>query len=402
MNVLYFHQHFSTPDGAASTRSYEFARQLIKEGHTVTIVCGSYWLAETGLNEQFKSYFREGKVDGIHIKEIDLKYSNSDNFIKRAITFFRFSWYGIKMVINSDYDVCFASSTPLTAGIPGIFAKIIRKKPFIFEVRDLWPELPKAMGVIKNPVILKMMDFLETSLYFFSSACIGLSPGIVEGIRKKSPKKKIKMIPNGCDFTLAKNININKKFNKTVFKAAFTGAHGYANGLNAVLDMAKILIERNENNIIIEFIGDGALKPQLIERAKKESLGNCIFKNPIPKKDLFNYLNNEIDVGLMILDDIPAFYYGTSPNKFFDYISLGLPVINNYPGWLSDLINENNCGLTVSPKDSFQFSESLIRLKNDKDLIKNMSKNATRLAKEQFDRKNLSKDFVKFLKSSSI
>ena len=120
------------------------------------------------------------------------------------------------------------------------------------------------------------------------------------------------------------------------------------------------------------------------------------FKNPIPKKDLFYYLNNEIDVGLMILDDIPAFYYGTSPNKFFDYLSLGLPVINNYPGWLSDLINENNCGLTVSPKDSFKFSESLIRLKNDKDLIKNMSKNAIRPYKEKFDRKNLSKDFVKF------
>ena len=101
MKILYFHQHFSTPDGAASTRSYEFAKELIREGHSVTIVCGSYWLAETGLDNKFKNYLRKGTVDGINVKEIDLKYSNSDGFFKRALTFFRFSWHGIKMVVNT-------------------------------------------------------------------------------------------------------------------------------------------------------------------------------------------------------------------------------------------------------------------------------------------------------------
>lgn len=398
MKILYLHQHFSTPHGAAGTRSYEFSKELIKRGHSVTILCGSYWIADTGLNHPFKNNLREGIVDGIHVKEIDLQYSNSDNFIKRSMTFFRFSWEGVIMALFSDYDICFASSTPLTAGIPGIFSRFIRRKPFVFEIRDLWPELPKAMKVIKNPIILKIMELLEILLYKSSTSCIGLSPGIVEGIQKKVPDKRVIMIPNGCDLSLNRIAKKNKDESK--FKAAFTGAHGYANGLNDVLDVAQLLLKKNEKDIVFEFIGDGVLKPQLVERVRKEGLTNCVFLNPKPKKELFKYLQLEVDIGLMILENIPSFYYGTSPNKFFDYISLGLPVLNNYPGWLADLINQNNCGLVVPPKNPLKFAEAILTLKNDRKKVSVMRQNAMELSKSQFDRKYLSKSFVDYLESN--
>ena len=400
MKILYFHQHFSTPSGATGTRSYEFAKMLLKHGHEVTVVCGNYWIADTGLRGEFKNNIRQGIVDGIIVKEIDLTYSNRDSFFTRAIKFLQFSWMGIKIVIKNDYDICFASSTPLTAGIPAIIAKIFFKKPFIFEVRDLWPELPIAMGVIKNKIIIKLLEFLEETLYNLSSACIGLSPGIVEGIKKKVPNKNVIMIPNGCDFELISKSFTDSSGKDRIFKAVFTGAHGYANNLNTVLDVAKVLLRRNENKIIIEFIGDGALKDILKKRKEEENLVNCRFLDPKPKKVLFKYLHKEANIGLMILDNIPAFYYGTSPNKFFDYIALGLPVINNYPGWVSDMIRENNCGIPVEANNPEAFADALVSLKNDNQLLSTMGNNAKTLAKKHFDRQKLSKKFVKFIESN--
>lgn len=359
MKILYLHQHFSTPKGATGTRSYEFAKKLLERGHSVTIVCGSYWIAESGLTGDFVKGRRMGVVDGINVIELGLNYSNADSYLWRTFIFLRYSWHGIKIAFKEDYDLLFATSTPLTAGIPGILAHLFKRKPFIFEVRDLWPELPKAMGVITNPIILKLMDWLETISYKSATACIGLSPGIIAGIKKKAPNKNIAMIPNGCDLNLVEKRSNGRINNK--FIAVFTGAHGFANGLDAVLNAAKILLQKNEKDIEIQFIGDGILKPKLIQRVEEENISNCKFINPMPKPDLFNYLQKEADVGLMILDNIPAFYYGTSPNKFFDYIALpyqydiaqsgvkqlalgiGTPVIVNKKGGLHEgIINGEN------------------------------------------------------------
>jgi glycosyltransferase involved in cell wall biosynthesis len=402
LKILYFHQHFSTPKGSTGTRSYEFSKELIKRGHSVTLVCGKYWIADCGLNKKFKNGKRSGMVDGIKVIQFDLNYSNSLSFLNRTIVFLKFSLKSILLSLSLNYDVIFATSTPLTIGIPGIFSKVIRKKIFIFEVRDLWPELPRAMGVITNPFILKAMDILETMIYKCSNSCIGLSPGIIKGIIKKTPEKTIEMIPNGCDNNFVKHLKINIKKNtrKNKFVAVFTGAHGYANGLNAVLSAAKLLKEKKEKSIEFQFIGDGVLKPELIDRVKHESINNCVFLDPMPKVELFKYLLKEADLGLMILEDIPAFYDGTSPNKFFDYISLGLPVLNNYPGWLSKLIKEENCGVVIPPNDPMLFSEAIIKLKNSPKLLREMGINSKNLACSRFDRKDLSSTFVDFLEKS--
>ena len=400
MHVLYYHQHFSTPKGATGTRSYEFSRKLIERGHSVTIVCGSYWIADSGLRGEFVKGMRSGYVSGIKVIELELQYSNADNFLKRTIIFFRYSWHGIKIALKGKYDLLFATSTPLTAGIPGIFAKLFRSKPFIFEVRDLWPELPKSMGVITNPIILKLMDWLESFTYHSATACIGLSPGIIKGIKKKVPNKKVSMVPNGCDLNFIGNYIPSKK-NKDIV-AVFTGAHGIANGLDAVLDAAKILIQKSINDIQIQFIGDGLLKPKLQERVRREGLTNCFFLDPMPKLNLFTYLQENASVGLMILDNVPAFYYGTSPNKFFDYLSLGLPVINNYPGWLAEIITREKCGIAVSPGNPEEFADSLIKLKDNQSLCEKMGKNGRRLAESKFDRNKLGDRFVDVLESVVI
>ena len=122
MNILYYHQHFSTPKGATGTRSYEFAQKLIKQGHKVTIVCGSYWIAETGLTGVFIRGQRRGIVDGINIIELEPNILIQTIF-GGHLSFLRYSLLGINIALKEKYDILFATSTPLTAGIPGIFAK---------------------------------------------------------------------------------------------------------------------------------------------------------------------------------------------------------------------------------------------------------------------------------------
>ncbi|MBD1924881.1 glycosyltransferase family 4 protein [Trichocoleus sp. FACHB-90] len=400
MRVLYFHQHFTTPTGATGTRSYEMARRLIARGHQVTMVCGSYNMGNTGLTSNFINGVRQGIVEGIEVIEFYLPYSNYDNFLKRSWIFLRFALGSIKLALTAEYDLLFATTTPLTVAIPGIVMKVFKNRPFVFEVRDLWPELPKAMGVITNPLVLKALDILEWLAYHTADACIGLSPGIVKGIVRRKPSAKVTMIPNGCDLDLFKP-DPEAKCNllgirDDDFVALFCGAHGKANGLDALLDAGKVLKEKGRTDIKLVLIGDGKLKPNFIQRATEEGLDNCLFFQPMPKLELAKVMATA-NVGLMILANVPAFYYGTSPNKFFDYIACGLPVLNNYPGWLAELIDGHYCGITCPPNDAVAFANALSQLADNRQETLIRGKNARQLAESSFSREALANQFVDYL-----
>lgn len=403
MKILYFHQYFSTPDGSIGTRSYEMARALIKAGHEVTMVCGTCRGGVSGLESVPGKGTRTGCIDGIQVIELDLAYSNYDGFVKRSWMFLQYAIKSIWVALQEPCDLVFATSTPLTAGIPGIVARWLRGKRFVFEVRDLWPELPKSLGVVTNPIILWIMSILEWLSYRSANACIGLSPGIVQGIKKRSRKgHPVVMIPNGCDFRLFSTIKIRPRRPAGVgasdFMAIFTGAHGIANGLDAIINAAEVLKQRCRDDIKLVFIGDGKLKPYLVQEAEKRKLDNCLFLDPVPKVILVDYMKGA-DIGLMTLANIPSFYYGTSPNKFFDYLSAGLPVLNNYPGWISDMIREFGCGYAIQPDNAFLFADALEDAADYSEKLKDMGECAKRLGRTNFSRKILASDFVSWLES---
>lgn len=397
MKVIYFHQHFSTPNGSGSIRSYAMARRLLTRGHQVTMVCGSYSGGETGLSQPFEGGMRCGNVDGIDIIEFDLAYSNNDRFVKRSITFLKFALRSISLVFTQKYDILFASTTPLTIGIPGIFARWIFGKSFVFEVRDLWPELPRAMGVIRNPLVLWLMSLLEWVTYLSAHRLVGLSPGIIEGIAYRGVSRDcIALVPNGCDLSLfVEDVQPWRpvKVGATDFMAIFAGTHGMANGLDAVLNAAAELKRRRRDDIKLLLIGQGKLKASLQARAASEGLDNVIFHDPVNKTKLAGLMAAS-DIGLQILANVPAFYYSTSPNKFFDYIAAGLPVLNNYPGWLSDMIREHRCGFSVSPDNSVAFADALIQAAANRDELKVMGQRARVLAETHFDRIKLADYWV--------
>ena len=397
MRVLYIHQHFSTPAGSSGIRSYEMARRLIARGHAVTMVCGSYKGGHTGLSEPFRDGRRRGHVDGIDVIEFDLAYANRDTFLKRTATFLQFARRSIMLAMTEHYDVVFATTTPLTAAIPGIAARWLRRKRFVFEVRDLWPELPKAMGIIRNPIVLWAMSVLEWVSYRSAHHVIGLAPGIIDGIARRGvARERITLIPNGCDLELfaapadpwrPDGIRDDQTL------AVYTGTHGIANGLDAVLDAARELKRRKRDDIRLLLVGDGQVKPSLEARAQREGLDNVIFHDPVTKSRQSG-LMARTDVGMQILKNVPAFYYGTSPNKFFDYIACGLPVLNNYPGWLANLIREHDCGFAVPPADPQAFALALERASDDRVALRAKGQRARKLAEAQFNRAMLADRFV--------
>lgn len=400
MKVFYFHQHFSTPKGAVGIRSYEMARRLVARGHQVTMVCGSYGGGETGLGLPFIGGKRRGTVEGIDIIEFDFAYSNSDGLVKRSMTFAKFALCSIGLALTERYDLVFATTTPLTAGIPGIFARWLRGKPFVFEVRDLWPELPKAMGVIRNPLVLGAMSLLEWASYRSAHRLIGLSPGIVEGIAKRGvPRERIALIPNGCDlgiFAGAVEPWRPAQIKADDLLAVFAGTHGMANGLDAVLDAAVELKQRGRDDIKLLLIGQGRLKPVLQARAQREALDSVVFHEPVNKARLAGLMAST-DVGLQVLANVPAFYFGTSPNKFFDYIAAGLPVLNNYPGWLAGMIRDHQCGYAIVPENPQAFADALEQAANDREAAKKMGQRGRELAELEFDRHLLANRFVDWL-----
>ena len=396
MNILYFHQHFSTPKGSAGIRSYAMAQSLIKNGHNVTMVCGSFGNGQTGLTQSFDKGMRRGIVDNIDIIEFELPYSNNLSFPQRIRLFLNFAIKSIGVALKENYDIVFATTTPLTASLPGIAAKWLRGKPFVFEVRDLWPELPKAMGVITNPVVLWLMSILEWVSYHSADRLIGLSPGIVDGIAKRGiDRNKIATIPNGCDLDIFATTPEGWRPDGVAendLMTIFTGTHGLANGLDAVIDAASELQHRGRQDIKLVLVGNGMKKKELQKKAKELHLKNVIFHDPVDKSKLAG-LMSEADLGLQILANIPAFYYGTSPNKFFDYIAAGLPVLNNYPGWLAELIQQEDAGFTVQPEDPSEFADALEQAASNRGKLKQMGKNAQALAKREFDRAKLSQKF---------
>ena len=401
MRVLYFHQHFTTPDGSGGTRSYEFARALVARGHQVTMVCGQNSWGGLSLAWEESQRWHRGAVDGIDVIALPLAYSNRDSVARRGWVFLRFALRSVVIALREDYDVLFATSTPLTAALPGIAMKLLgRGKPFVFEVRDLWPELPRALGM-KNPILLGGMSVLEWLSYHCANACVGLSPGIVEGIKRRAPKaQEVVMIPNGCDldlFTPAKRGPLDLPgVGSGDFVAGFPGAHGVANGLDALLDTAVELKRRGRNGIKLVLIGDGNRKDALVARARREGLDNCLFF-PVVKKTEIARITASFDCGLQILADVPGFYYGTSPNKFFDYLAAGIPVACNYPGWLADIIGEHQCGTAVPPGDPAAFADALCNLADGPAAAAAMGRNGRRLAEAEFSRGRFSQRFVEVL-----
>ncbi len=403
MHVAYIHQHFATRSGASGTRSYEMSQCLLRAGHRVTMICGAY---ETGgVSHTTDERVSELDIDGIRVLRVAEPYANRMGFARRLLAFARFARTATKIVSNLEADLVFATSTPLTVGIPGMKGARRLRVPFVFEVRDIWPEGAIAVGVLRNPALIWYARRLERRLYHAADRIIALAPGIKDTVVQSGyPADKVKLIPNCSELDLFKPTCeplLDERFGSSEeLRLVFTGAHGLVNGLDAVLDAIGVLKERNEKGVRFVFIGSGAQRNRLIERSRCEGIESMISWIPSVAKEELAEILPRMDVGLMILRNLPVLYYGTSPNKFFDYIAGGLAVLNNYPGWLAELIEEHQCGRVVPPDDPPAFADVVLWLRDHRNEVRAMGLRARSLAEARFSRDRLGNEFVKTLEET--
>jgi glycosyltransferase involved in cell wall biosynthesis len=255
---------------SGGTRSFEFAKRLVAKGHEVNMITSS-----RNFNEK-KKWFKTVE-DGINVYWLPLPYSNKMNYRKRIIVFFKFALYSAIKSASLRSDIIFASSTPLTIALPAVYASKKNKVPLVLEIRDIWPQIPIALNVLKNPILRFLAGFLEKWSYKHSKAIVTLSPTMKQEIISKNiSSKKIAVIPNSSDIDNFKNINFNldnffksRPYIKNKPFLLYAGTFGKVNNLNYSIKLAQALLEIN-SNVNILLIGDGVEKSSLIEEAKKK------------------------------------------------------------------------------------------------------------------------------------
>lgn len=372
MHILYIHQHFATPKGSTGTRSYEFACRWIQAGHSVTLVTGYY---DIGGLELGKGLIQKQTVDGINVVIVATKYSNEQSFLRRVISFLCFIFCSIYVGLRiRGCDVIYATSTPLTVGIPAIVLKYLKRIPFVFEVRDQWPEVPIELGIIKNKVLIKIFLWLERTICKCSSAIIALSPGQADGIRKVlGQNSEINVIPNGCDIDQfhpdIDGAGIRKMYGwGDKFVLLHPGAMGLVNSLDFVIDAAVMLKDNPE--ILFVLLGEGNQKLALQRRVKELGLKSVEILPSVSKQQLPEVVA-AANIVLVIIGNYPVEEHN-SANKFFDGLSAGKPVLLNYSGWKRKVLEENRAGFGCDLCNIGQFVEKVLYLHSHREQLVEM------------------------------
>ncbi|MCD6520769.1 MAG: glycosyltransferase family 4 protein [Anaerolineae bacterium] len=401
MRILYIHQYFSTRQGSGGTRSYEFARRWVQAGHQVTMITGT---SARGDLQSLPQRVITREIEGIRVFYIRTDYSNYLSFRQRLLTFLRFmfwaTWVGLRHTPSA--DVVFATSTPLTVGIPGYVISRLRRIPFVFEIRDLWPDAPIQLGVLRSRPLILLARALERFLYRAAQHIVTLSPGMFASLAERGiPSAKLSMIPNCSDLDLFQPREPDPSWLARLklegkFVASYAGAMGMANGLDVVIETARILQVEGEREIHFLLIGDGKERPSLEERAQKYGLPNVTFLSPLPKEELAHLLPIS-NICLTIFAPYPILET-CSPNKFFDALALGRPVLINFGGWMKELLEEYQAGVAVPSSDPAEIAVTLRTLREQPERLQEMGRRARALAEERFDRDKLARQLEAILK----
>ena len=386
MKVLYIHQYFVLPQEPGGTRSYWISRELVKRGHEVVMV--------TGTNKNHPEA-EEIDVDGIHVIYVKNAYSNYMSSMERIKSFMRFVWKAIKVSRKQKgVDMVFATSTPLTVGVVALWLKFTKCWKYVFEVRDLWPEALILEGGINNGFIKWGLRLLEKWSYKFSAHVIALSPGMQEGVLKVgTPSEKCTMVPNMSKpdrfYPREANREVAKQFNIDLnkFNVIHFGSMGICNGLGYIIEAAKLAQEQGSDDLNFVFLGDGATLPELQRLTELYQLNNVQFLGN-HKMDVVSEIVNCCDASITSFSNIPILATN-SPNKLFDSLSAGKPIIVNSAGWTKDMVEKDDCGFYVSPERPQELVNRLNEVKNDKVTLKRWSENARNLSLNVFNKELL-------------
>lgn len=385
LHILLIHQAFVTLDEAGGTRHYEFARYLAEHGHRVTVITSQVSYLTGKADKQASP-----KVDGLFILQSATFQSLHKSFVHRLLNFFSFTissfFVGLRV---KNVDLVWGTSPPLFQVFTAWALARIKRVPFLFEVRDLWPAFAVEVGVLRNRLLIAASEWLERFLYKRADCLILNSPGFEEHVKVRGGRK-IRIVPNGADAAMfdpdADGAAFRKQFGLDgKFIVLYAGAHGLSNDLGVVLGAAEKI--KAEKNIAIVLLGDGKDKPVLQEQAAQMGLSNVHFLSPLPKTEMAEALA-AADACLAILKPLKL-YATVYPNKVFDYMAAGRPVILAIDGVMRKVIEGAGAGVFVQPGNPDALAKSILQFAADPKSGKRMGRAGRKYLEEHFNRPSL-------------
>jgi glycosyltransferase involved in cell wall biosynthesis len=398
VHILLIHQAFAALDEPGGTRHHELARYLASHGHRVTVITSpvSYL---TGSRSSPPDSAQE--TPGITIRRVATYSALHRSFVHRVFAFVSFmlssffTGLGVRQV-----DLVWGTSPPIFQGLTAWALAGVKGVPFLFEVRDLWPKFAIAVGVLRNPLLIRLSQWLERFLYRHADRVMVNSPGYLAHVQE-SGARRVELVPNGADPDMFNPADKGSAFRAAHslggdFVVMYAGAHGMSNDLGVVLHSARILKD-TQTEVRIVLLGDGKEKSALQEQAVGMQLSNVIFLPPLPKNDMTEALA-AADACLAILKPIEE-YKTTFPNKVFDYMAAGRPVVLAIDGVIRKVVEDAGCGVFSQPGDPAALAQAISFLARDTKNARRMGLAGRTYLEGHFSRSMIAQRLVRILES---
>ncbi|NRA12036.1 MAG: glycosyltransferase family 4 protein [Crocinitomicaceae bacterium] len=403
MKLLILTQYYPPEIGAPQNRLHELAVRLKASGIDVEVLTAMPNYPKMEIMEGYrKGAVREEIIDGINVRRAKIYVSNSKKIIPRLLNYFSFVWTSYwKGRSYKDVDYLMVESPPLFLGYSAMALSKKLKAKMIFNVSDLWPESAEKMGIVTNSSLLKMAYKLEKKCYNRAHLVTGQTMGIVDNIRSRFPETNLHWLPNGVDVSFYDPSNvetsgfreaIGAKESDTIF--FYGGIIGHAQGLQSVLQAAKLM--QDNPNIKIVLQGAGPVKPELLALKEELGLTNIIFREPVAKNEMPGILK-EVDVALVPLRKLDIFT-GAIPSKIFEAQAMEIPLLLGVEGEAKiHFIDQAQAGLFYEPENSEAMAKGMLEMASNTDELKKMGLNGRAYVKENFNRNTIAESFRKVL-----
>lgn len=406
-HTLLIHQAFTTPNDAGGTRHYELAQRVIANGDRFSVVASDFgYLSAKHMAGSIGG--REEIIDGIRVLRVATSRSMHRGFAGQLLSFLTFASSSLIAALRvRDVDVVLATTPPIFQAVTAWLVAAVRRRPLILEVRDLWPEFIVDMGKLRNPIAIAFARRLERFLYARADSFIVNSPAYVGYLEGKGvERRRITLIPNGVSPEMFADDADNTDAARSVrarfslgekFIAMYAGAMGPANDLEVLLDAASAL--RDDDRIHIMLVGDGKVRKQLEASARTRGLTNVTFVGPQTKTDVRAFLK-AADVCVATLQNI-AMFRMTYPNKVFDYLAAGRPVVLGIDGVIRDVVERAEGGVFVQPGDSGALADAIRELAKNPDRCREMGRRGREYVQRHFDRRDHGELFTAVLRRAA-
>lgn len=405
MRIVFFSHYYPPEVNAPASRTSEHCRIWAKAGHDVTVItCAPNHPAGKIYPGYTNSFFQTEMTDGVRVVRVWTYLAPNEGFARRTANYVSYMLSAsLAMLRLPRPDVYVSTSPQFFCGLAGLIAKTLRRKPWVLEIRDLWPESIVTVGAMKKGAVTRTLEWIERLAYRKADHIIAVTDSFVPHIAARCQGAgKISVVKNGVDLTVFKSGGDGAAMKRKLgldgrFVAAYVGTHGMAHGLDTILDAAVLL--KDDPRIGFLLVGDGAERARLVERAKTLDLPNLRIAGQLPKSEM-PAVWSATDASLIVLKKSDTFTK-VLPSKMFEAMAMQCPIVLGVEGEAEALLQDAGAGIAITPESASELANAVVKLANDTDLCRSTGEQASAFVREHFDRARLAERYLRILQAAA-